>query len=823
MPPPPRFNPCALVLAAACFAAGGGWAVAQPEPTLLPRVNEPQPVPAELEPFEGRLVRVITFRTPDRAAAAGTAPLPGGPLDATTESLARNQLRLREGAPFSSALVSDDITRLNRLGRFKRVESRVQGLADGSVEVLYIVDPQPLVTAVQTVGNRAFADSDLIGNGEAIVGTPIDQTQLARGARSIEERYRAKGYYNALVTLDEKELEQTGIVLFRIREGEKTRVSVVNFEGNVSFSDQELLTAVKTQESWLLFKKTPVNEDQLAQDVSAIIAYYRDRGYLDVRADRVVTPSPNGREAIVTFVIDEGPVYTLRNVQSRLVVEGEVPVFTNEQLLGLMSIRPGDIYSEGKLKKSIDAVRDAYGISGYNDVRLERHENRDGERPLVDVVILIVQGRRWKTGLVEIQGNDLTRDDVVRRSLQIFPDRPLDSTAITLSENRLKQSGLFNRNDVKITVQPEQADNPGYRDVLVQVQETNTGRISFGGSIGSDGGLIGLLSLEQNNFDITDTPDTFGEFIRGDAFRGGGQTFNVSALPGTESAELAVSLSDPYVFGTNYSGSIGAYYRTRQFRSYDEQRVGLRLSAGKRFGSRWTVSVPVKFEQVELSDIDTDAPVDYFDVQDARLLSSIGINLARTSLDNPRFPTKGNRIQFGVDQVFGDFNFNKLSFDYDTYLRLSEDVLGRSTTLRLSTAVRYQPQDTDSIPFYERNFLGGQNFRGFAFRRASPVGIRNDNGEIGNDPIGGRFSFFMGAEVRKPVYEDVISVVFFVDTGTVDTEVSFSNYRVSIGTGLRIFVPFSPVPLAFDFGFPIIREETDKKRVFTFSVDVPFR
>jgi outer membrane protein insertion porin family len=130
----------------------------------------------------------------------------------------------------------------------------------------------------------------------------------------------------------------------------------------------------------------------------------------------------------------------------------------------------------------------------------------------------------------------------------------------------------------------------------------------------------------------------------------------------------------------------------------------------------------------------------------------------------------------------------------------------------------------DEVPFYERFFMGGNNFRGFKFRGVGPVGIRNDNGEVGDDPIGGVFSFFLGAEVRQPVYEDVVSIVGFVDSGTVDTDIAFDNYRVSVGVGLRIYVPqLSQVPLAFDFGFPILKEETDEKRVFSFSIDLPFR
>ena len=810
-----------LMLGAALWATSTRALLAQPEPPP-PSVPPPASVPPELEPFEGKLIRKITLRQPDRAAPEGDGLVAGPPLDPATENLARNSLRLREAAPFSALLVSDDISRLNRLGRFKRVESRVQELVDGSVELIYILDPQPLVAAVQTVGNRAFSDEDLVGTGEAWVGAPIDQTMLGRIARGIEQRYRDKGYYNALVTLDEEELNRSGVVLFRIREGERTRVSVIDFQGGVSFARGELLNTIKTREAFL-FKKSPVDRDQLALDVSSLIQFYRDRGYLDVQVALNLVPSPDGREAIVNFIIQENRVYTLRSL--RLVTPPEdVPVFTEAQLLALMEVQPGDAYSDAGLKKAVDAVRDAYGIMGYADAQVFKRENRDTQQPFVDVVLVVQQGRPWKTGAVEIQGNDITRDDVVREHVTLLPDRPLDTTQLRETERRLKNTRLFNANGVKLTIQPEDAENPGYRDVLVQVEETNTGKFIFGGSVGSDGGLVGQISIQQTNFDLSDTPDTFGELLRGEAFRGGGQTFTLSALPGTEVNELSASLADPSLFGTDYSGSVRAFYRNREFRSYDEQRVGLLFGVGERFGSRWNVNIPFRVEQIELTSIDVDAPTDYYAVEDQRLQATVGVAVSRSSFDNISFPTKGNRVQFGVDQYFGESSFTKVSADYDVYIQLSEDVLGRATTLKLSSSLNYIPQDQADVPFYERFYLGGQSFRGFAFRGASPVGIRNDNGQVGDDPIGGTFSFFAGAEVRQPVFDDIVSVVGFIDTGTVDGEISFDEYRVSVGAGLRIYVPqLSPVPLAFDFGFPLLKQETDRRRVFSFSVDVPFR
>ncbi len=858
---PINATPFRLVLAAgACLVIGAPASLAQNSPDAKPAQPSkesggaqppellPAPkttVPPELEPYEGRPVRNIRLETPpppppkevkpkdgkappkkDDAAkpddAKAPAPAPQQiTLDADTEQLIRNQLRLKEGAPFDAKLVSEDMSRLNRLGRFASVESKVQLLADGSVDLIYVLNPQPIIRDVQTVGNKAFSDQDLGKFIDILVGTPVDPTRLDRACRRVEAAYREKGYFSCLVTIDEKELRENGNVYFKVREGEKVKVSEIRFEGNVSFTPRELGTVVKTQAAWLL-DRGRLDNDILAEDVSSLISYYRDHGHIDARADRIVTPSPDGKEAVVTFVIDEGPVYTLKSVSVVYADPDSQKVFSIEQLTGLMVIKPGDVFSDQKLRKSITAIRDAYGKMGYVDTQVNRRERRSEIAPEVDIVLVVDEGRRFKTGEVLIKGNTLTRDDVVRRQVQVEPDRPLDATAVEETKKRLERTNLFAPRSVKVTMQPERPEDPGFRDVLVEVEETNTGKFSIGGAVSSDAGLSASIAITQRNFDITDFPDTFGELFSSEAFRGGGQTFNITASPGTDRQYYTMGLSDPYLFDTDYSGSANIFYYTRYYTDYDENRIGTKFGIGRRFGSRWNFSLPVRVEQVKLPSIDDSAPAEYFKFEDPNLIIGAGISLSRSSIDDVINPSKGNKIEFAAEQVVGDYSYNILRAEYSVYTKLAEDVLGRKTTLQLTTRAGYIPQDAEEVPFYERFFMGGQGFRGFAFRGVSPVGP-DRSGNPTEDPIGGNWMFFAGAEVKQPLYEEILSGVVFLDTGTVDTDVSFEHYRVSVGIGFRLYVQaLSSVPLAFDFGFPIMKEKTDKDRLFTFSIDVPF-
>ncbi len=246
---------------------------------------------ASPEDYEDRPIREI------RATTITAEGVPGAPLTGSDRQRVFNTIRSQVGSPYRSETVLDDVTLLNRLGMFRRVESFAQQLADGGVILTFAVEQQPVVQDVQVTGNRRLNDGQLASAIDLLVGTPIDPFQIDRAARRIEDLYRDKGYYLARVTVDERELAESNIVLFRIREGQRVRVTDIQFEGNESISGRLLRREVDTNIAGLL-RTGEIDDVQLDSDVSALIAYYRNRGYLDVRADRIIRPSPDSKEAV---------------------------------------------------------------------------------------------------------------------------------------------------------------------------------------------------------------------------------------------------------------------------------------------------------------------------------------------------------------------------------------------------------------------------------------------------------------------------------------------------------------------------------------------
>lgn len=803
----------ALLLVALAFLAVA--------PSASARQADAAPAPVEsLNPYEGSLVSEIRVEG----------------LSENSERLVRNNVRTAVGWPLEWATVRSDLRNIERLGRFSNIQADVAVKPDESVTVIFRLTDAPIVQDVVIVGNRQLTDDqirEVVARSIKLVpGVPIDEFQIGQAQRAVEELYRAKGFFQVQAAIDRSELESEGIVILRVREGTRIRVTSIRFDGNQSFEDKRLRPQIRTRTAWL-FNPGPLDNEVLDRDVAAIISFYRDRGHLDVRASRQVTPSPDGKEAIVMFIIDEGPVYTLRDITvrpaDRAAADG-LRVLTAEQIAGLIPIKRGDVYSLDKLRGAARAVEDAYLRLGYVDVRVDRQELRDPDEPFVDLRLTIFEGERFRTGLIIVRGNELTQQKVVRRRVEVKPDRWLDGTAARETERRLLESRLFkapgqDSAGPRVTIQPPNPQYPGYRDVLVQVEETNTGSLSFGAAVNSDAGVSGLINLNQRNFDLADFPDSLEELLRGRAFRGAGQTFDLLFQPGTERSVYSLSITEPAFLESHYAVTGTGYFRQRVFSDYDEDRLGGAARIARRFGTRWVGGLSVRAEDIDISDIDRSATVDVFEVEGRNVVTSLGFDLTRTSVDSRFRPTKGARTTLGVEQVGafgGDFDFTRLTAEHQVFLTVDEDFLGRKTILSIETRVGYIPQE-DEAPIFERFFLGGRNFRGFDFRGIGPRGIKQSNGRVSDDHVGGDFSFFAGAQIERPIWQELIAVVGFVDSGTLNDDISLENYRVSVGLGLRLYLAaFNQAPLAFDFAFPIAKQSGDDTQVFSFAIDIPF-
>jgi outer membrane protein insertion porin family len=723
------------------------------------------------------------------------------------------------------------VATLYRLGRFEVVGADATLLTDGSIEVTYTLSEQDIVKDIQFVGNKVASDQELRKAVPLQVGAPRDDFLMEQSIYRIKELYRGKGNYLAEVTVDESRLSEDGILIFRIVEGPRVRIKEIEFVGNQAYDADQLSAQIKTKPWVFLFRKGELDEDLLVEDVATLDKFYKDRGYVDVRVDRRIELSSEQREAKVVFVVSEGRQYRLRNIVVEAAGGGQLAVMTREQLANLAVIQRGDPLQQNLIQKSTKAIEQAYQVMGFIDARVADTYVRVGEQAEVDLLLQVREGQAWTTGIVNIQGNFVTRDKVVRRLVRMQPNRPIDGREIDNTKRRLEASQLFR--DPRITPQPPDPSDPTVRDILVEVKEKQTGSVNFGVGAGTDSGFFGEVSVRQQNFDLFDWPQTMDEFIGGRSFRGAGQTFNLAIQPGIEVSNYNVSIGDPHLFDSDWGGNAGANFRTRYYDQWAEQRISGLFGVSTRIGDFWQLSINPRMEQVYLFDFDANTPTEVWRQRGPSYISAVFAELSRTEVDNMSHPTRGSmlELQAGYHGVFGgDYQYPQVKASVTQFFTTYEDFLGRKQVLRLRGECGYI-FDSDA-PVFERWYLGGRTMRGFAFRTVSPkaTSIIGNNPPATIDdnvntttPVGGNFLFFAGAQYEVPVIGEFLSLVFFVDSGTVNDDEWLGQYRVGMGAGLRIFIPqFGQAPIALDFAYPVLKQEDDQTQVFSFTIDLPF-
>lgn len=740
-------------------------------------------------------------------------------LSQVSEQLARNQIRMQAGEAYDAEVVAQDIVRLEHLGKFTAVRARVQQRADGTLTLIYAVTEHRLIAEVQVVGNKNVSDQKLQERVLLRAGDPVDRFLIDKATAAIRSEYEDQGYFLTEVEVDQQLLDDDNVLIFRVREGPKVQIKAMRLEGNTAFESRELLSRVRSQARvpLLFWRKTELNRGQLDLDAAAIRDHYRDRGYLDATVSRRIDLGPTQREAVVVFEIDEGRRYTVSDVR----VSGNV-VFAAGQIIEAMPLKIGDVFSRRGAQASRDAILDLYGKLGFIETRVEMATLYHEQEPRVDLQVTVDEGQAYLVGEVQVRGNQLTQDKVVLHDVRgMTPGRRFDRTQIGKTQQRLRESALFANADVTVLGEPTDE----IRDVLIEVEETNTGSVSLGLGVSSDLGLLGAVTLTQRNFDIADWPQSAREFFTGQAFRGAGQHFSLELAPGIETSRYSVSFGEPHLLDSNYSLNTRAFYFERERDDWEEARIGGSVGVGRRFGDVWSAAVTTRAELVDITDIDAGAPTDIFAVRGQSLVGAVGLTVARSTTDSNVFPTEGSRLSMGVEQAGapGDYDFTTLSLGFTKYWTVEEDYLGRRTVLSLRSNIGYIA--AGSAPTFERLYAGGhRSFRGFEYRGVGPRGI-TPGGATTNTAVGGDWMFLLGMEYNFPVYKEVVRTVFFVDTGTVEDDPSLDGYRVSVGTGLRFRVPFfgqGAPPIAVDVAVPVLKESGDQTQLISFDIALPF-
>jgi len=722
-----------------------------------------------------------------------------------------SQIKTRPDTDFNVVTAQEDVNRLYSRGWFRNVSINTAIRPDNRVTVFVIVEEwSNSMSEVVYRGAQHLSDDELYKATGLRKGMPMSPIANQSAAQAIQRKYYDDGRIFANVVLVEGGKMTDTRVVFDISEGPKVKVDSLELNyvrpesGEVSKG--RLRTQLASSSSFLGIGGS-YDPSKVEADTIRIRDYYRNLGFMAASVQVERKWSKDYRSLGVIYHIDEGPRYQVRSVG----IEGN-KVFTEENLLRLTDTRPNTWYSRETAQVDIERIKRYYGYTGRNVPVDEKIV--ETEPGVVSVSYQIVERDPVRVGEVRIEGNDYTKDNVIRRAIPLRPGQILSYPDILAAQQALSKLGIFDEDPAagtrpEVIVEDPDSDQP-FKNILIKVKEKPTGSLIFSLGVNSEAGLNGSIVLNERNYDITSFPTSFEELISGRAFRGAGQELRLEAVPGTQFQRYSINFREPSLLDSIYSLGAGGYYYQRNFLEYNESRLGGRVNLGRHVGQNVTLNAALRVEEVDLYGVQGSEPQEILRDAGKSLLIGGRIGASYDTRDNYLRPGEGMFIDAGYERVTGDYNYGLATIEatryFTTYQR--NDGSGKHV-LSARSQVSYAGENA---PVYERIYGGGyRSMRGFSFRGIGP--------HVGDFNVGGRFGFLNSIEYQIPIgTRDNLYFVTFLDTGTVEKDVSIRDYRATVGAGLRIAVPqlLGPVPIALDFGFPINQAPGDKKQIFSF-------
>ena len=757
--------------------------------------------------------------------------------------------------------------------------------ADGGLDDQLSVDKDDLLdlklkalTASDAKGAKALADAFKPKETVTKAGDTLSAERLQRDAYAMEDFYRDKGYKDVKITPKTEAVEGgEAKVIFEIDEGIRGFISKVRFIGNEAATSKDLEKVIKLKPRawWQLFSKSDRFEDlQLKDDVSRIKNYYLNHGYIDVNVQASVDlprtiknktaqedaqkKDENRKEEdfdpdevpaedlVLTYRIEEGRQYRV----GTLSVEGNT-FFSTDDILNELStkskmveifdqielkmikadgLQEGEVYALNSLQASIETLQDKYGRRGFREVRVQTRITPNVETGRIDVGFSIVEGEKYYVDKIEIQGNTVTKDKVIRREIDLAPGEVFDTVRERSSKRKIEGLNYFS----KVETYAEETDVPNRQKLIVKVEEKPTGEVSFGAGFSSVELLTGNITLAEKNFDLGKIFETFPP-------KGGGQKARMQASIGFRSQNLNLAFTEPWFLDKPIRLDATGFYNGASYLSefYNQQNYGASIGLSRRLGddyplNRWSTGVTYRPEFYNIFDVQSDAPPYMAASVGDTFKSSLRGSIIYDGRDSYMLARNGQYFEFGAEgaggPLLGSENIWKIKAEYRFYYPLwkEKDVIFSARAL---VGLVDGFSSTQYVPIWDQLFAGGSgSVRGFDPSLGSTVNGGSVGPKQNGQPIGGGTQGVYQAEVTAPfpILENRVRWAVFCDGGFVNENVldfqpkTYNNtqsmnvpgqgmqsyqavnggFQIGAGVGIRMDIGIGP--MKFDVGFPVM-------------------
>ena len=715
------------------------------------------------------------------------------------EETVRAYMVVSEGMVDDVDMVDRSVKTLFGSGLFSDVTIR---RSEGGLIVSVVENP--IVNRVSFEGNSAINDDTMKNEAELRPRQVYTRARVQDDVERFIEIYRQSGYFASRIEPKVIQLPQNRVdVIFEINEGPVTGIRSINFVGNKAFDDDRLREEIITSETrwWRFFSSTDsYDPDRLNFDRQRLRRFYLSKGYADFR---VISSSAeltrNGEEFFVTFNIEEGELFTFG--ESR--INSTVETIDNEALEAAIDHAEGERYDLRKIENTEDALTKLLGENGFAFADIRARTRRDRENNLIRVEYVIEEGPRVYVERININGNDRTHDEVLRREIRISEGDAFNRVLLERSRRNLRALGYFS----SVDIEESPGSEPDKTIIDVNVVEQSTGELTFGVGYSSAESLTTEFSVAERNL------------------LGRGQKLNLRVGVSSEVQRYSLNFTEPFFLDRRVSAGFSLFNTENDYdneANLETRSTGVGDRVAFPLSEDGRLSIFLNLSEDELDNTSSSSLVNpsYKDFK-----QEIGYYYSIDKRDDAIDPTAG--WNFGVGQDLagpaGDITYLRTTTVANYYYEIAEGWVfhGRGT------AGLIYDYDGGVINYSDRFFKGGSSFRGFD---RSGIGPR----QISTGYALGANRYVVGtAEVSVPlgIPKDVgMKANLFVDFGALgdtdsvsavanDIEDEFA-FRATTGLSISWRSPFGPV--RFDFASALVKEDYDDTRSFRFSVGTRF-
>ena len=685
-------------------------------------------------------------------------------------------VKLRVGQPYTQAAADQALKDLYATELFADAQVR-----NDNGNVVIQVKENPVVNRIILEGNKRIKEDKILPEIKVAPRQIFTRSKVRADVARIIELYKRQGRFAATVEPKMVMLEQNRVdIVFEITEGPKSKVRQINIIGNDKFSDGDLRDEMVTKQTSLtrIFSSgTSYDPDRMAFDQQKLRQFYLTEGYADFRVVSAVAElTPDKKDFIITYVVEEGERYKFGDVK----VDSQLRDFDGETLAKQLPMKAGDWYNAKLVEDTIEKLNETAGAFGYAFADVRPDYERSKEDLTMGVSFIIAEAPRVYVERIDVNGNTLTQDKVIRREFRIAEGDAFNSLQVKRSTNRIKSLGYFQE---KFEVEQKPGSAPDRIILEANVEEKPTGELQLSAGFSSIESFIFQASVQQRNF------------------RGRGQTIGLSGSYSRYSKSVETSFTEPYLFDRNVSASVSVYrrdYNSFNFASsdrrttYEQATTGFQLRAGVPLTEYMTAvaSYTLNYDDISLDEnqffTDRVTPgVQRCDPLLAgrylceaigkRTSSILGLSLIYDKLDNRIRPSRGFLATVGADfaGLGGSVKYARLRANAARYWPVGGGFIfslsAEGGAIKSLDNSGNAALGIDDVRLTDRFYLGEPQIRGFDIRGVGPRVIRkfysdvDGDGTVGpnefspdrddwvDDALGGKYYYHARAELEIPL------------------------------------------------------------------------